>query len=81
MAQLPIEAYKGAQIVLVQELGEATCTGWIRYRDALGHPVTKDVMGPQSPRFRTPEDMVAVARAEIDEMVRMGVIHEAPPPA
>lgn len=81
MGQLPVEAYKGAQIVLVQELGEATVTGRIRYRNELGHPVTKDVMGPQSPHFRTPEDMVAAARAEIDELVRMGVIHEPPPPA
>lgn len=81
MALLPLETYKGAQIVLVQELGEATVTGWIRYRDELGHPVTKDVIGPQSPRFRTPEDMVLAARAEIDELVRMGVINEAAPPA
>lgn len=80
MAQRPIESYKGAQIVLVQERDEATCTGRIRYRDARGHPVTKDVMGPQSPRFGSPEDMVAAARAEIDELARMGAIHEPQPP-
>ncbi|MCT7313283.1 hypothetical protein N5J06_20100 [Ralstonia sp. CHL-2022] len=79
MAILQVETYKGAHIILVQQPGEATCTGLIKYRSG-GVPVTKDVMGPAGYRFRTPEDMAAVARAQIDELARMGVIHEAAPP-